>query len=112
LLGDLKELFATSFSACTGQYLKQLGDGCLALFADPDAALAFTRAARSQIPRLDLELRSVIHLGRVQFAHEEPVGRSIHTAAKLLRRAPSDRIGLTRTAASIIGEHGDTITLD
>jgi class 3 adenylate cyclase len=112
LLGDLKELFASSFSACAGQYLKQLGDGCLALFADPDAAVAFARAVRSQIPRLDLELRSVIHLGRVQFAHEEPVGRPINTAAKLLRRAPSDRIGLTRTAVALIGEHDDTITLN
>jgi class 3 adenylate cyclase len=57
---DFQELFATNFSACTGQYLKQLGDGCLALFADPDAAVAFVRAARSQISRLDLALRSVI----------------------------------------------------
>lgn len=112
LLGDLKELFATNFSACEGQYIKHFGDGCLALFADPDAAVTFARAARSQIPRLELGLRSVIHLGRVQFAHEEPVGRPIHTAAKLLRGAPSDRIGLTRTAATLIGEHEDTITLD
>ena len=109
---DLKELFATNFSACTGQYLKQLGDGCLALFADPDAAVAFVRAGRSQITRLDLGLRSVIHLGRVEFVQEEPIGRSLWTAAKLLRRAPPDRIGLSRLAVTLIGEQDDTITLD
>jgi class 3 adenylate cyclase len=109
---DFQELFATNFSACTGQYLKQLGDGCLALFADPDAAVAFVRAARSQIGRLDLALRSVIHVGRVEFAQDEPIGRPLWTAAKLLRRAPPDRIGLSRLAATLIGEHDDTITLD
>jgi class 3 adenylate cyclase len=112
MLGDIAQLFATTFSACVGQYLKQLGDGCLALFADPDGAVAFVRAARSEIVRLDLTLRSVIHLGRVEFAHEEPFGRSLQTAAKLLRSAPSDRIGLTRTAAALIGEQDDTIILD
>jgi class 3 adenylate cyclase len=85
---------------------------CIALFADPDAAVAFVRAARSQISRLDLALRSVIHLGRVEFAQDEPIGRPLWTAAKLLRRAPPDRIGLSRLAATLIGEHDDTITLD
>ncbi len=33
---NLVELFANNFSTSGGQYLKQLGDGCLALFADPD----------------------------------------------------------------------------
>lgn len=112
MLGRLAELFSTNFAACTGQYLKQLGDGCLALFADPDAAIAFARAARSQITQLGLGLRSVIHLGRVEFAHEEPIGRSLQTAAKLLRNAPSDHIGLSRIAAALIGEQHDAITLD
>jgi class 3 adenylate cyclase len=110
---DFQELFAANFSACTGQYLKQLGDGCLALFADPDAAVAFVRAARSQVSsRLDLALRSVIHLGRVEFAQDEPIGRPLWTAAKLLLRAPPDRIGLSPLAATLIGEQDDTITLD
>jgi class 3 adenylate cyclase len=111
-MSHLLALFATSFSACAGQYLKQLGDGCLALFADPDGAVAFARAARSEATRLGLALRGVIHLGRVEFAHEEPIGRPLQTAAKLLRRAPSDRIVLTRVAAALIGDQEDTTTLD
>ena len=35
-LGRLAELFAKNFSMCEGQYLKHLGDGCVALFADPE----------------------------------------------------------------------------
>ena len=108
----LSELFATNFSACDGQYLKQLGDGCIALFADPQGAVAFARAARSEASRLDVALRSVVHLGRVDFVHEEPIGRSILVAATLLRQAPTDRIALSPTAAALIDPADDLVTLE
>jgi class 3 adenylate cyclase len=112
VFGRLAELFATNFSACDGQYLKQLGDGCVALFADPDGAVAFARGARSAASRLDVALRSVVHLGRVDFVHEEPIGRSILVAATLLRQAPTDRIALSPTAAALIDQADDFVTLD
>lgn len=113
LLKQLVSLFATSFSACGGQYIKQVGDGCLALFADPDVALAFAREARRNATRLGLSLQSVVHLGRVEFVHEEPIGRSIMFAANaLLKNAPATHIGLSPAAAALIGEADDLVTLD
>jgi len=111
-LGQLGALFKSAFTASGGQYLKLLGDGCLALFADPESALRFVRAARADALALNVSLRGVIHLGRVEFVGEEPAGRSLQVAAKLLRRAPPDRVGLTRVAAMVLGESEDAVTLD
>ena len=111
-LGRLAELFAKNFSMCEGQYLKHLGDGCVALFADPECAVAFARAARSDASRFDVALRSIVHLGRVDFIRDEPIGRSILVAAKLLRHAPPDRIALSPAAAALINPADDFVTLE
>ena len=88
----LAELFAKNFSASEGQYLKQLGDGCVALFADPDYAVALARVCSIRRRRFDVALRSVVHRGRVDFVHEEPIGTSLLVAATLLRQAPPSHI--------------------
>ena len=112
LLGDLVDLFAASFSASDGQYLKLTGDGCLALFADPDSAVAFARSARAEARTLGFPLRTVIHVGRVEFLRDEPVGRALFVASALCHRAPPDRITLSRTAAVLIDDADDFAAVD
>jgi class 3 adenylate cyclase len=112
LFGAFHALFTTNFAACRGEYLKQFGDGCLALFADPQDALDFVRAARADVDRIGMSVRSVLHLGRVEFVHDEPMSRAVVTASKLLKRAPKDRIGLTEVAAMMLGEHEDTTVVE
>jgi class 3 adenylate cyclase len=109
LMRALAALFANAFAAADGQYMKQLGDGCLALFADPDHALAFTRTARADADRLGVDLRGAIHLGRVDFAHHEPIGPAIHTAAGLLRVARGGQTVCSDVAATLLGEEDDLV---
>ena len=110
LMSALAALFAKNFTAADGQYLKQLGDGCLALFADPDAAVAFVRAARADARALGVAVRGAIHLGRVEFAHHEPIGPAIHATAKLMRSAPADRIVCSEAAGSLLHPAEDLVT--
>jgi class 3 adenylate cyclase len=109
LMTALAGLFANAFSGADGQYLKQVGDGCLALFADPDRALAFTRATRVQCAALGVELRGALNLGRVEFAHHEPIGPGIHATSRLLRSAPAGRTVCSELAAALIGEGDDLV---
>jgi class 3 adenylate cyclase len=111
-LGNLVDVFATTFSSSGGQYLKQLGDGCIALFADPDAAIAFARAARTAASGHDISLRCAVHVGRVEFIHEEPVGTLLLATAALVRRAPPDRIALSSTAGALLSPDADLVILD
>jgi class 3 adenylate cyclase len=112
LIGQLVEILASTFSASGGQYLKITGDGCLGLFADPEAAVAFARAASSDARALGLRLRSLLHVGRVEFVRDEPVGRAIFADAQLEKQAPPDCIAVTRTAAALIGDADDIVILD
>jgi class 3 adenylate cyclase len=109
LMTALTALFANAFSAADGQYLKQVGDGCLALFADPDRALAFTRATRMQCATLGVELRGALNLGRVEFAHHEPIGPAIHATSRLLRAAPAGRTVCSEVAATVLGDGDDLV---
>ena len=112
LFGAFHALFAASFAECRGEYLKQFGDGCLALFADPQDALEFVRKARAGADRMEMSLRSVLHLGRVEFVQDEPMSRAVVTASKLLKNAPTDRVGLTPVAAMMLGDHEDTTIVE
>ncbi len=112
LWGKLVELFAGSFSASGGQYLKQVGDGCVALFADPDDALAFARRARDDARQHGIALRSALHFGRIEFVREEPVGRAILVAHALQAKAPPDRIGLSPAAAAFISPGDDLVIIE
>jgi class 3 adenylate cyclase len=111
-LANLVEVFAATFSSSGGQYLKQLGDGCIALFADPDAALAFARGARTAAMESGVSLRCVVHVGRVEFIHEEPVGTLLLATSALIRQAPPDRIALSSAAAALVEASADLIILN
>jgi class 3 adenylate cyclase len=112
LRGGLLKLLRDDFNATGGQYVKLLGDGCLALFADPDAAVAFARAALADTKALGVDLRIVLHVGRIEFAEGEPIGHPLHVAAKLLSRAPAGRIALSAAASALLGEGAEMVALD
>src|SRR5262249_35086583 len=112
LFGQLHEVLTSSFSASDGQYLKLSGDGCLALFADPDAAVAFARSASADARALGLRIRCVVHVGRVEFVRDEPMARAICVAAELERRAPTEQIALSRAAAALIAGADDLVVID
>lgn len=112
LFGQLLELLTSTFSASDGQYLKLYGDGCLALFADPDAAAAFARSASADARTLGLQTRTAVHVGRVEFVRDEPMGGAIYVAAELDRRAPCDQVAVSRAAAALISEADDLVILD
>jgi class 3 adenylate cyclase len=98
-------------AAANGQYLKQTGDGCLGLFADPDHALAFVRATQDRASALGVAVRGAVHVGRVEFAHHEPVGDAMIEAVTLLRAAR--RSGCTQVllsaAASLLANPADDL---
>jgi class 3 adenylate cyclase len=106
---DLAALFATEFGLAGGEYLKQLGDGCLGLFSDPDAALAFARAKRAGAGRLGIGLRGAIDIGRVEFAHHEPIGMTVYEASRLSRTAPEGRLALGAAAAALFPPGEDLV---
>lgn len=112
LFNMFSELFSSSFASTRGQYLQCFGEGCLAIFADPQAALRFARDARDGARPLELELRAALHLGRVEFAFGAPYGRSVRIAALLMKHAAPGKLTLTPAAAAVIEPASDIVVRD
>jgi class 3 adenylate cyclase len=91
---------------------RHLGDGCLAIFAEPAAAVAFVRDARASVAALDLELRAIVHVGRVYVSSNTPYGRDISIASILLRQAPSGKTGMTPAAAALVPPADDIVIVE
>ncbi|MET0384741.1 MAG: adenylate/guanylate cyclase domain-containing protein [Polyangiales bacterium] len=110
LHGQFSAIFAHAFTGAKGQYIQFLGDGCLAIFADPHAALRFTREVRGAFGQMQMQLRSAIHYGRVQFTLGGPYGRAVARMTSLMRQNSHERIVLSATAAAVL-ELADDLAL-
>lgn len=110
LWGVFVELFTSCFTRAGGQYYQHLGDGCIALFADPTVAVAFARDARSNVRALDLELKAVVHVGRVEMMHGIAYGADLPIASMAIRGAPPGKVAITAAAAPLI-DHADDIVV-
>lgn len=102
LLGSFSELFAAAFSACRGQWLQLVGDGCAAVFSDPAAAVQFCRAVRGAVRRLQRELRTGLHVGRVRFDIGGPYGVAMQVTWRLMRQSGPGMIALSPAAAALL----------
>ncbi len=111
LMAGLARLLAATFARSSGRYLKQLGDGCLALFDDPAEAMSFAHTVRAAVTESGFELRGALHVGRVRFGSGEPVGQAIRDASALLRSAPGGEVQLSAAAAALLDTAGPSIAM-
>lgn len=109
LWGVFVEIFMTAFTRARGVCYQHLGDGCMALFADPLTAVDFVRDARASVEALDLSLKAVIHLGRVEMMYGIAHGGDIPTAGALVAKAIPNKILVTAAAAALIDYADDII---
>ena len=59
-----------------------------------------------------ISLKSALHLGRIEFVREEPVGRAILLAFTLQGKAPADQIAVSPAAAAFISHAADIVIID
>jgi len=90
-----------------GQEVKFTGDGFLALFDAPDAAVDFATATIAAMAPLQLELRIGLHAGIVEMRGTDVAGMAVNVAARLLGHAGASDIVVTRTVKDLLagGEH-------
>jgi class 3 adenylate cyclase len=83
--------------------LKFTGDGCLAGFEDPVAALAFLHDIQAAAAEMGVEIRSGISLGRVELYDGDVAGAAAFTAAELCKRARPGQIVGTSSVVELAG---------
>jgi class 3 adenylate cyclase len=80
-----------------GRVVKSTGDGCLAVFDGPQAAVAAALAVRETCAELGLRLRLGIHAGEAEHRGDDLAGISVHIAARVMAEAEPGQILVTRT---------------
>jgi class 3 adenylate cyclase len=89
-----------------GREVKTTGDGLLAIFEGPAAALRCAAGIRSSSGHAGLHIRAGVHVGEIQLAGSDVQGVAVHEAARIMAQAGKDEILLseiTRQLAEAAG---------
>ena len=85
-----------------GSFAKSTGDGFLAVFDGPQAALAAAVAIRDATAGLGLRVRAGTHTGEIEQRSDDVSGIAVHIAARVLAAAEPGEIVATRTVRDLV----------
>lgn len=106
MLANHYEAMRDAFDRFRGMEVVTTGDGVLARFEGPAAALQCAAAIRDAARREGMHIRAGVHVGEVQLVGKNVRGVAVHEAARVMSEADSDEIlvsELTRTLAAASG---------
>lgn len=88
---------------------KTLGDGFLATFPGPAAAVRFGREIVASLERVGLGVRVGIHTGEVEEHGDDLGGIAVHVAARVTDAAAAGEVLISRTVRDLIAGSGLTL---
>jgi class 3 adenylate cyclase len=91
-----------------GTLVKSTGDGILATFADPAAAISAARTLVGALADTGVAIRSGVHTGTVETTGDDIGGIAVHIAARVMGAGPPGAVTVSRTVRDLLlgsGEH-------
>ena len=85
-----------------GRAVKSLGDGLLATFDGPVAAIRCARAIQDAVAPLDIELRAGVHTGECERIGEDIGGIAVHLGARVGAQAAAGEVLVSETIRGLI----------
>ena len=86
-----------------GLVIKSTGDGMLARFDRPAAALRAAGTIRAEVgDALGLEVRAGVHTGEVELLEDDVAGIAIHIAARIVELAGPGQVLVSRTVKDLV----------
>lgn len=85
-----------------GRVVKWTGDGVLALFDHPDAAVACATDLSLRARSMGVPVRCGLHTGRVERTADDVTGLAVHIAARVMHAAGADEIVVSRTVHDLM----------
>ena len=96
------ETVGRELRAHAGELVKHTGDGILATFEGPGRALQFAQAARSELARIELAIRTGLHTGEVEVRGSDIGGLAVHIGARIMAAAAAGEILVSRTVKDLV----------
>jgi class 3 adenylate cyclase len=94
----------------SGRVVNTTGDGALATFDGPAAAIRCGLAIRDAMRALDLPVRVGVHTGEVDVRGEDVGGIAVHIAARVSDLAATGEVLVSRTVADLVTGSGTAFT--
>jgi class 3 adenylate cyclase len=85
-----------------GREVNTAGDGVLARFEAPAAAVRAAAAAVAAVTALGLEIRAGLHTGEVELGGNEVAGVGVHLAARVMAQAGPGQVLVTSTLRDLL----------
>jgi class 3 adenylate cyclase len=92
MLSDVTRATRDIFGTHGGTEIGRLGDGFVATYPGPTAAVAAGAALIERIAAIGLSLRVGLHSGEVQLLGDEPTGMAMHVAARVCALANGGQV--------------------
>ncbi len=87
-----------------GRFVKQTGDGVLAIFDGPSSAVRCGLEIHDDLRALDLQVRVGIHAGEIEERGQDVAGMAVHIASRVARLAgPSETLVSSTVKDLVIG---------
>jgi class 3 adenylate cyclase len=85
-----------------GQEVNFMGDGLLALFEDPVAAIECAGDLSGAVGQIGVEVRAGLHTGMVEVRGDDVAGMGVHIAARVMSAAAPSEVLVTRTLSDLL----------
>lgn len=102
LLGQHVEDVGHLLAAHGGRAVKSTGDGYLATFERPAAAVECAAAISGSAHRLGLSVRAGVHTGEVELAGDDLRGVAVHLAARVMEAADPGEVLVSSTTRDLV----------
>ncbi len=102
LLEDHHATAGRELKAHQGNLIKSTGDGLLATFDRPAAAIRCTQSLRESLSRQGIQIRAGLHTGEIELIGEDVGGMAVHIAARVSSLAGVGQTLASRTVKDLV----------
>jgi class 3 adenylate cyclase len=102
VLSNYERLARLTLVRFGGREVDFIGDGVLALFDDPVAAIECAAALVGAVKELGVEVRTGVHTGMVEIRGDDVAGLGVHLAARVMAAAGPSEVLVTRTVNDLL----------
>lgn len=99
-------LAAERVEECGGRLIKTTGDGLLATFGGPSAAIEAARSVREAVAGLSIDIRAGVHTGEVELRDGDVGGIAVHIGARIASLAEPGEVWVSRTVKDLVTGSG------
>jgi class 3 adenylate cyclase len=110
LLADYGHRADLAMAAHAGRVVDRTGDGLMAAFEGPVAAIRAARRLQQDTRELELPVRAGVHMGEVLQENGHLRGIAVHVAARVMAEARGGEVLVSDTVRDIVA--GSTLTFD